>query len=223
MTLIDFDKTQNAANAKTMLIGIDEAGRGPLAGPVTACACYIPQELYTHSIMSKINDSKKLTPQKREMIFEELITLPIIYCTGYASAEEIDKLNILQATFLAMRRALAKFKNKNISVLIDGNRTIPNLTVPQKAIVKGDGTSLCVAAASIIAKVSRDKFMDISAQIYPNYKFEEHKGYGTKLHTDLIEKYGPCPLHRKTFEPIYSKFYGLFANCNFAKAGANNV
>lgn len=220
MTLIDFDKAQNVADARTMLVGIDEAGRGPLAGPVTACACYIPPELYTHPIMSKINDSKKLTPQKREMIFAELITLPIIYCTGYASAAEIDKLNILQATFLAMRRGLAKFKNKNISVLIDGNKTIPNLTVPQKAIVKGDGTSLCIAAASIIAKVSRDKFMDISAKIYPNYKFEEHKGYGTKLHTDLIEKYGPCPLHRKTFEPIYSKFYGLFADCNFAKAGA---
>ena len=121
MTLIDFDKAQIAADAKTMLIGIDEAGRGPLAGPVTACACYILPELYTHPIMSKINDSKKLTPQKREMIFAELITLPIIYCTGYASAAEIDKVNILQATFMAMRRALAKFKNKNISVLIDGN------------------------------------------------------------------------------------------------------
>ena len=219
MTLIDFDKAQNAAQTNKMLVGIDEAGRGPLAGPVTACACYIPPELYAHSIMSKINDSKKLTPQKREIIFNELITLPIIYCTGYASAEEIDKLNILQATFLAMRRALTKFKNKNISVLIDGNKTIPALTAPQKAIVKGDGTSLCIAAASIIAKVSRDKFMDISAKNYPNYKFEEHKGYGTKLHTDLIDKYGPCPLHRKTFEPIYSKFYGLFADCNFAEVG----
>ena len=113
-----------------------------------------------------------------------------------------------------MRRALTKFKNQNFSVLIDGNKTIPNLTNPQKAIVKGDGTSLCIAAASIIAKVNRDKFMNISAKIYPQYKFEEHKGYGTKLHTDLIEKYGPCPLHRKTFEPIYSNFYGLFAPQN---------
>jgi len=221
MTLIDFDKVQIAAHAaqNCSLVGIDEAGRGPLAGPVTACACYIPPELYTHPIMSKINDSKKLTPQKREEIFEELLTLPITYCTGYASAEEIDKLNILQATFLAMRRALTKFKNKNISVLIDGNKTIPNLTAPQKAIVKGDGTSLCIAAASIIAKVSRDKFMLLCAQKYPQYKFEEHKGYGTQLHTDLLDKYGPCPLHRKTFEPVYSKFYGLFADCNFAKVG----
>ena len=219
MTLIDFDKAQIAVQNGKMLIGIDEAGRGPLAGPVTACACYIPQELYTHPIMSKINDSKKLTPQKREMIFEELITLPIIYCTGYASAEEIDKLNILQATFLAMRRGLAKFKNKNISVLIDGNKTIPTLNAPQKAIVKGDGTSLCIAAASIIAKVSRDKFMLLCAQKYPQYKFEEHKGYGTQLHTDLLDKYGPCPLHRKTFEPVYSKFYGLFAVGTPVKAG----
>ena len=209
MTLIEFDKAQNC---KQMLVGVDEAGRGPLAGPVTAAACYIPPSLYTHPIMSKINDSKKLTPQKREDIFNELLTLPITYCTGYASAEEIDKLNILQATFLAMRRALTKFKGQEISVLIDGNKTIPNLTAPQKSIVKGDGTSLCVAAASIIAKVSRDKFMMICAQKYPEYKFEEHKGYGTKTHTDLIDKYGPCPLHRKTFEPIYSKFYGLFAD-----------
>ena len=222
MTLIDFDKAQNAGQ-NCLLVGVDEAGRGPLAGPVTACACYIAPELYSHPIMSKINDSKKLTPQKREIIFAELIKLPIIFCTGYASAAEIDKVNILQATFLAMRRALAKFKNKNISVLIDGNKKIPGLTAPQKAIVKGDGTSLCIAAASIIAKVSRDKFMDLSAQIYPGYKFEEHKGYGTKMHTDLIEKYGPCPLHRKTFEPIYSKFYGLFADVDFAKAGGNNV
>ena len=220
MTLIDFDKAQIAVqNCKTMLVGVDEAGRGPLAGPVTACACYIPPELYTHPIMSKINDSKKLTPQKREEIFKELLTLPITYCTGYASAEEIDKLNILQATFLAMRRALTKFKNKDISVLIDGNKTIPYLTVPQKAIVKGDGTSLCIAAASIIAKVSRDRFMLLCAQRYPQYKFDEHKGYGTKLHTDLIDKYGPCSLHRKTFEPIYSKFYGLFAAPDYIKAG----
>lgn len=209
MTLIEFDKAQNC---NKMLIGVDEAGRGPLAGPVTAAACYIPPSLYEHPIMSKINDSKKLTPQKREEIFNELLTLPIIYCTGYASAQEIDKLNILQATFLAMRRALTKFKGQEISVLIDGNKTIPNLTALQKAIVKGDGTSLCVAAASIIAKVSRDKFMTLCAQKYPKYKFEEHKGYGTKTHTDLIDKYGPCPLHRKTFEPVYSKFYGLFAN-----------
>lgn len=218
MTLIDFDKVQNVAQ-NCLLVGVDEAGRGPLAGPVTACACYIPPELYAHPVMSKINDSKKLTPQKREEIFEELLTLPITYCTGYASAEEIDKLNILQATFLAMSRALTKFKNKEISVLIDGNKTIPNLTAPQKAIVKGDGTSLCIAAASIIAKVSRDKFMLLCAQKYPQYKFEEHKGYGTQLHTDLLDKYGPCPLHRKTFEPIYSKFYGLFAEFNFSKAG----
>lgn len=217
MSLIDFDKAQKVEG---MLIGIDEAGRGPLAGPVTACACYIPPELYTHPLMSKINDSKKLTPQRREEIFEELVKLPIIYATGYASAAEIDKINILQATFLAMRRALAKFKGKEITVFIDGNKTIPNLTMPQKAIVKGDGTSLCIAAASIIAKVSRDKFMLLCAKQYPQYKFEEHKGYGTKIHTDLIDKYGPCPLHRKTFEPIYSKFYGLFA---VTKAGETDV
>ncbi len=210
MALIDFDLKFQQKHPNAKLVGVDEAGRGPLAGPVCAAACYIEPSLYSHPIMQQINDSKKLTPKKRENIFNELIKLPIIYCTGFASSEQIDKMNILQATFFAMRHALTKFKGHNIYVLVDGNRLISNLTTPQEAIVKGDGTSLCVAAASIIAKVSRDRFMDIVAKQYPEYDFAGHKGYGTQSHIEAIKKYGPCPEHRKTFEPIASLFGGLF-------------
>ena len=210
MALIDFDLKIKQEHPALKLVGVDEAGRGPLAGPVCAAACYIAPDLYKHPLMQQINDSKKLTPKKREAIFKELITLPIIYCTGFASSAQIDKLNILQATFFAMRHALTKFKGQNIFVMVDGNHKIPLINNPQEAIIKGDGTSLCIAAASIIAKVSRDKFMDIIAQKYPQYDFAGHKGYGTKSHIEAIKKYGPCPEHRKTFEPIATLFGGLF-------------
>ena len=212
---LDYEQ-QFYSNDIKLIVGCDEAGRGCLLGDVFAGAVILPRDFSCNLI----NDSKQLTEKQREQAFLIIKEKAIAWGVGRCSVEEIDKLNILQATFLAMRRALAKFKNKEISVLIDGNKTIPNLNNPQKAIVKGDGTSLCVAAASIIAKVSRDKFMLICAKQYPQYKFEEHKGYGTKTHTDLIDKDGPCPLHRKTFEPIYSKFYGLFA---ITKEGENNV
>lgn len=210
MTLIDFDLNIKQQHPDAKLVGVDEAGRGPLAGPVCAAACYIDPSLYSHPLMKQINDSKKLTPKKREIIFNELMNLPIIFCTGFASSEQIDKLNILQATFFAMRHALTKFNGQNIFVMVDGNRLISNLNCPQQTIVKGDGTSLCIAAASIIAKVSRDRFMDIVAKKYPQYNFAEHKGYGTQSHIEAIKKYGPCPQHRKTFEPIASLYGGLF-------------
>ena len=212
MALIDFDLKMQQQHLGKKLIGVDEAGRGPLAGPVCAAACYIEPSLYSHPLTKQINDSKKLSSKKREEIFKELITLPIIYCTGFASSEQIDKINILQATFFAMRHALTKFAGQDIFVLVDGNRYISNLKAPQQPIVKGDGTSLCIAAASIIAKVSRDRFMDIVAQKYPQYNFDEHKGYGTQSHIEAIKKYGPCPQHRKTFEPIASLYGGLFGS-----------
>ena len=210
MPLIDFDFKMQQKHPLAKLIGVDEAGRGPLAGPVCAAACYIEPSLYSHPLMKKINDSKKLTPNKREEIFKELITLPIVYCTGFASSGQIDKMNILQATFFAMRRALKKWEGQNIYVIVDGNHKISALKTPQEAIIKGDGTSLCIAAASIIAKVSRDRFMDIVSRKYPRYDFAKHKGYGTKSHLEAIKKYGPCPEHRKTFEPIASLYGGLF-------------
>lgn len=210
MALIDFDLEIQKKHQQIKLVGVDEAGRGPLAGPVCAAACYIPPSLYEHPIMQQINDSKKLTPKKREKIFEEFTKLPIIYCTGFASSQKIDDVNILQATFFAMRHALSKFNGQNIYVLVDGNRLISNLKAPQEAIIKGDGTSLCIAAASIIAKVSRDRYMNIVASKYPNYNFDDHKGYGTQSHIEAIKKYGPCPEHRKTFEPLATMFGGLF-------------
>lgn len=210
MDLIDFDLEIQKKHPQVKLVGVDEAGRGPLAGPVCAAACYISPSLYEHPLMRQINDSKKLTSKKRENIFEELVKLPIIYCTGFASSEQIDKINILQATFFAMRHALTKFNGQNIYVMVDGNRLISNLKNPQEAIIKGDGTSLCIAAASIIAKVSRDRYMDIVSSKYPAYNFAEHKGYGTQNHIKAITKYGPCPEHRKTFEPIATMFGGLF-------------
>ena len=210
MNLIEFDSDFLQSYPCGKLVGVDEAGRGPLAGPVTAAACYIPPELYTHPLMAQINDSKKLTPKKREKIFDELITLPVLWRTGYASAAEIDKLNILQATFLAMRRALAFFDNDNIFVFVDGNRSIPFIHHQQQTVVDGDAKSLCIAAASIIAKVSRDRFMNIIDSVYPMYDFAGHKGYGTKSHIASIRQYGPCRQHRMTFEPLLSLYGGLF-------------
>ena len=208
LTKFDLDFLENNPFGK--LVGVDEAGRGPLAGPVTAAACYIPPQLYSHPLMAQINDSKKLTPKKREKIFNELITLPVLWRTGYATAAEIDKLNILQATFLAMRRALAFFENNNIFIFVDGNKTIPFVHHPQQAVIDGDAKSLCIATASIIAKVSRDKFMNIIDSIHPMYDFAGHKGYGTKSHIASIREHGPCRQHRMTFEPLLSLYGGLF-------------
>lgn len=211
MSLSEFDIQISQEFPFSKIIGVDEAGRGPLAGPVTAAACYIPPELYSHPVMAKINDSKKLSPAKREKIFEELLTLPILWRTGYASAAEIDKHNILQATFIAMRRALAFFEKENALVLVDGNRLIPFVHHQQKSIIGGDAKSLCVAAASIIAKVSRDRFMDVLDEKFPLYDFSGHKGYGTKSHIASVKEYGPCPQHRMTFEPLLSMYGGLFS------------
>lgn len=210
MTLIEFDKTIQTQNPNLTVVGIDEAGRGPLAGPVVAAACYIPCELYDNPIMQMVNDSKKLTPAKRDKLFKELTKLPITYCIGFASAQEIDNINILQATFLAMSRALAKFDSKSLIALVDGNHIIPLVKHRQQAIIGGDASSLAIAAASILAKVTRDRFMEIIDKQYPVYGFCGHKGYGAKTHIEAIQKNGPCQQHRKSFEPVKSMFYSLF-------------
>ncbi|MDR1684708.1 MAG: ribonuclease HII, partial [Elusimicrobiota bacterium] len=160
MPLTLFDQNTQLRHPNRLLVGVDEAGRGPLAGPVTACACHIPPALYGHPVMAQINDSKKITPAKRKKIAAELKMLPITYCLGFASSAEIDAVNILQATFLAMRRALKKFEAKPVFALIDGNKTVPAINCPQQAVIGGDASSLAVAAASILAKVARDDFMD---------------------------------------------------------------
>ncbi len=176
------------------ICGIDEAGRGPLAGPVFAAAVILPDGLY----IDGLNDSKKLSAKKRELLFDQITQDAVSYAIGFATEKEIDEINILQATFLAMRRAFQGLSVKPDCALVDGNR-MPNLDVPTQTIIKGDGLSANIAAASILAKVSRDRLMLELDEIYPEYQFAKHKGYGTALHTELLKKYGPSPIHRMTF------------------------
>lgn len=201
LSLFDFDKTLVRRLGTDFLVGIDEAGRGPLAGPVVACACYIPPSIAAE--FSDVNDSKKLTEHKREKLFERLTHSHILYCLGFASALEIDRLNILQATFLAMRRAAQKFiHTPQATALIDGPHQVPDLPLPQQAIVDGDAKSLAIAAASIIAKVTRDRYMLTLDKLYPGYDFATHKGYGTAKHLQALQKLGPCLEHRASFGPV---------------------
>ena len=201
LPLFDFDKTQARNLEATSLIGIDEAGRGPLAGPVVACACYIPDELGPS--FADVNDSKKLTAAKRNELFERLTHSEVLYGVGFATAAEIDQLNILQATFLAMRRAAQKFvKIPQAVALIDGPYTAAGLEMRQQAVVDGDAKSLVIAAASIIAKVTRDRYMEELDKIYPGYNFAGHKGYGTPKHMQALKALGPCKEHRTSFAPV---------------------
>ena len=178
----------------TAVCGVDEAGRGPLAGPVYAAAVILPLGLE----IPGVNDSKKLTEKKREALFPEIKEKALAYSVASASEKEIDEINILNATYLAMSRAVEGLSVKADYALIDGNR-MPRLSIPGETIVKGDGLSMSIACASILAKVSRDHVMLELDQKYPQYQFAKHKGYGTKLHTDLIRQYGPCEIHRKSF------------------------
>lgn len=177
-----------------IICGVDEAGRGPLAGPVFAAAVVLPKG----HIIDGVNDSKKLTEKKRELLFEKIKDEALCFSIASASEKEIDDINILQATFLAMRRAVSNLDISPDIALIDGNKK-PGLDIEQWDIVKGDAKSANIAAASILAKVSRDRYMLEMAEKYPQYCFERHKGYGTKLHYEMIEKYGICDIHRKTF------------------------
>lgn len=181
--------------------GIDEAGRGPLAGPVYAAAVILPLGLD----IDGLNDSKKLTEKKREMLFDVICDKAVDFSIGVADEKEIDEINILNATFLAMKRAVEGLTVKPDYALIDGNQYPHIGGVTEETIVKGDGKSMSVAAASILAKVSRDRFMLEIAEKYPQYCFEKHKGYGTKLHYEMLEKYGISPVHRKSF---LKKFIG---------------
>lgn len=177
-----------------IVCGVDEAGRGPLAGPVYAAAVILPKGY----VIDGVNDSKKLTEKKRELLFDVIRNEAVACSIGIADEKEIDEINILQATFLAMRRAVEGLSVKADIALIDGNKK-PGLDITEWDIVKGDAKSASIAAASIIAKVSRDRYMLEMAEKYPEYHFEKHKGYGTKLHYEMIEKYGISPIHRKSF------------------------
>ena len=207
--LIQFDKKEALRLETSFLLGIDEAGRGPLAGPVVAAACFIPPSLAT--LFEDVNDSKKLTEKKREALFERLTNSGILYGIGFASAAEIDRLNILQATFLAMRRAAYKFLNMPGAVaLIDGPHPAAGLTLKQCPIVDGDAKSLSIAAASIIAKVTRDRYMNHLDSLYPGYGFAGHKGYGTAKHLKALTELGPCQEHRRSFGPVARLLTPLF-------------
>lgn len=177
-----------------VVCGVDEAGRGPLAGPVYAAAVILPEGLEDMGI----NDSKKMSEKKREQLFDIIIENATAYGIGFATETEIDEINILNATFLAMRRAVEAMGVKPDLVLVDGNRK-PNTGYEEMTLVKGDAKSISISAASILAKVSRDRYMKDLAERHPEYKFEQHKGYGTKLHYEMIEQYGILPDHRRSF------------------------
>lgn len=177
-----------------MICGIDEAGRGPLAGPVVAAAVILP---HGH-VIEGINDSKKLTEKKREALFDVICREAVCYGIGFANEAEIDEINILQATFLAMRRAVEALSVSPGLALIDGNQK-PGLPMAERTVIKGDAKSASIAAASILAKVSRDRYMREIDRQYPNYQFAKHKGYGTKLHYEMLAAYGAAPVHRRSF------------------------
>lgn len=187
-------------NGIRLICGVDEAGRGPLAGPVCAAAVILPPHLQ----IPGLNDSKKLTDKRRRELFPIIKEQAIAYGIGLASHEEVDQINILQATYLAMTRAVAQLSVVPEFVLIDGNRA-PDLALPLQTVVKGDSLSASIAAASVLAKVTRDDLMLAAADTYPGYGFEIHKGYGTKAHYAALTEHGPCAIHRRTF---LKKFYG---------------
>lgn len=190
--LFDYD----TALRKTypVLCGVDEAGRGPLAGDVYAAAVILSDDV----LIDYLNDSKKLSEKRRELLYDEIIEKADAYCIATASVAEIDELNILQATMLAMKRAVEGLGVSPDMALIDGNR-LPELECPAENVIKGDATSASISAASVLAKVARDRYMREIAEKYPQYAFEQHKGYGTKLHCDMLKKYGASDVHRKSF------------------------
>ena len=182
------------AGGVMLLCGVDEAGRGPLAGPVCAAAVMLPQ----NCVIEGLNDSKKLSEKKREALYDEILERAVSYGIAFATVEEIEEHNILGATFLAMNRAIAKLDPRPELALIDGNRCT-GIRIPSCCIVGGDGKCADIAAASVLAKVTRDRYMLQMAEQYPEYGFEKHKGYGTKAHYAAIREHGPSAIHRPSF------------------------
>jgi ribonuclease HII len=175
--------------------GVDEAGRGPLAGPVVAAAVVLPMDVF----LDGLNDSKKISPEKREELFPKIQKM--VHGIAVVNTKVIDEINILQASRLAMKQAVEKISSDPDLLLIDGNQKIDS-TIEQWVIVKGDAKSYSIAAASVLAKVTRDRIMEGYHNLYPQYEFARHKGYGTQLHRDLIAEHGPCPIHRRTFRGV---------------------
>lgn len=192
----DYEFEKAAVNSGfSCICGVDEAGRGPLAGPVCAAAVILPED----AVIEGLDDSKKLTEKKRERLYDIIKETAVAYSVAYGTLEEIETVNILEATYLAMNRAIEGLSVKPDFALIDGNRVPRGIKIPCETIVKGDSKSMSVAAASVLAKVTRDRLMLEYDKKYPEYNFKKHKGYGTKEHTELIKQYGPCEIHRLSF------------------------
>lgn len=192
----DYEFEKAAVNSGfSCICGVDEAGRGPLAGPVCAAAVILPEG----AVIEGLDDSKKLTEKKREKLYDIIKETAVAYSVAYGTLEEIETVNILEATYLAMNRAIEGLSVKPDFALIDGNRIPRGIKIPCETIVKGDSKSMSVAAASVLAKVTRDRLMLEYDKKYPEYNFKKHKGYGTKEHTELIKQYGPCEIHRLSF------------------------
>ncbi|AFY33351.1 ribonuclease HII [Calothrix sp. PCC 7507] len=187
------------------MAGVDEVGRGALFGPVVAAAVILPNHAWPELMAAKIKDSKKLSSSRRTKLAQQICTLAIDWKIGFASTAEIDQINILQATLLAMKRAVLKLKVQPTICLIDGNQSVKDLLLPQQTIVKGDERSLTIAAASIVAKVWRDDLVLRLASKYPMYGLDRNKGYGSQKHLLALQKYGPSPLHRKSFRPCQNQ------------------
>jgi ribonuclease HII len=204
--LAKFDLSIIERTGPAYLIGVDEAGRGPLAGPVAAAAAFVPPS--AHPFLSQVNDSKKLSEKKRELLLADMRALGVRFGFGSAAAGEIDEFNILGATFKAMARAVNRLAASlgagpaDMLVLVDGQHRIRDLSLRQEAVIGGDGRSLSIAAASIFAKVVRDRWMLALDRRWPGYGFAEHKGYGTLAHMRSLSALGPCPEHRRSFSPV---------------------
>ncbi len=185
------------------IIGIDEAGRGPLAGPVVAAAVMLPEGM----IIDGLDDSKKLTALRREIIFDRIVSSDAAYAVGIVDNEMIDRINILRASMRAMAQAVGKLKCRDAFVLTDGHLPVPNLEHPQLAVIEGDAFCPSISAASIMAKVTRDRIMDHYANLYPHFTFGRHRGYATADHLRELKKHGPTPIHRHSYRPVQEMLY----------------
>ena len=194
MDLWQLENSIYATSGASYIAGVDEAGRGPLAGPVCAAACILPRNLE----IPGLNDSKKLSSKARDSLYDIIINSAVSYGIAFATVEEIESLNILNATFLAMNRALSQHSPQPALALIDGNRN-SGISIPSRCVVKGDSLCADIAAASVLAKVTRDRYMLTMAEQYPEYGFEKHKGYGTAQHYAALRQFGPSPIHRPSF------------------------
>lgn len=200
---MDLNEEKKLFSQGYKIIGaIDEAGRGPLAGPVVAACVIFKANISINNDLLKVNDSKRLSENIREYLFEPIMRNFIEVGVGICDHKTIDRINILQAAFLAMKKAISAVKNKPDFIILDGGARLPNCSIPQKAYIKGDERLFTIAAASIIAKVTRDSIMQDMDKLYPGYGFKKHKGYGTKFHLEKLKQYGPCPIHRLSFKLV---------------------